>query len=74
MDIVLIAEKFIFIEFVIFFAQTYHKVKETYQMWHKMDQKTKSLILRSFYNVLQKQHMSLVIVYDILFKVARVIW
>ena len=38
-----------------------------------MDQKTKSLILRSLDNVLQKQHMSIAIVYDILFKVARVI-
>ena len=39
-----------------------------------MDQKTKSLIVGSLDNVLQKQHMSIVIVYDILFKVARVIW
>ena len=43
-------------------------------MWHKMDQKAKSLILGSLDNVFQKQHMSIAIVYDILFKVARVIW
>ena len=39
-----------------------------------MDQKTKFLILGSLDNVLQKQHIFIVIVYDILFKVARVIW
>ena len=39
-----------------------------------MDQKTKFLILGSLDNVLQKQHMSITIVYDILFKIARVIW
>ena len=43
-------------------------------MWHKTDQKTKSLMLGSLDNVLQQQHMSIAIVYDILFKVARVIW
>ena len=39
-----------------------------------MDQKTKSLILGSLNNVLQKKYMSIAIVYDILFKVTRVIW
>ena len=39
-----------------------------------MDQKTNCLILGSLDNVLQKQHMSIGMVYDILFKVARVIW
>ena len=39
-----------------------------------MDQKTKSLILGSLDNVLQKQHMFIAIVYDILFKVTRIIW
>ena len=39
-----------------------------------MDQKTKFLILGSLDNVLQKQRMSMAIVYDILFKVAMVTW
>ena len=39
-----------------------------------MDEKTKSPILGFLDNVLQKQHMSIAMVYDILFKVARVIW
>ena len=61
-------------EFVISFKQSYHKVREVYQMWHKTDQKTKSLILGYLDNVLQKQHMSIAIVFDIFFKVVRVIW
>ena len=64
----------ILVEFVIFFEKTYHKVREAYQRWHKTNQKTKSLILGSLDNVLQKKHMSIAIVYDILFKVAKVIW
>ena len=64
----------ILVELVIFFQQSYHKVRKTYQRWHKMDQKTMCLILASLDNVLQKQHMSIAIIYDILFKVARVIW
>ena len=39
-----------------------------------MDEKTKSPIHGSLDNVLQKQHMSIAMVYDIPFKVARVIW
>ena len=39
-----------------------------------MDQKTKSPILGSLDIVLQKKHMSTALVYDILFKVERVIW
>ena len=42
-------------------------------MWHKTNQKTKGLILASLDNMLQKQHMCIAMVYDILFKVARVI-
>ena len=61
------------VEFVISFEQTYRKVREVYQRLHKMDQKTKSLILRPLDNVLQKKHMYIAIVYDILFKVARFI-
>ena len=62
------------VEFVISFEQTYHKVREAYQRWHKTNQKTKSLIVGSLDNVLQKQHMSIAIIYDILFKVTRLIW
>ena len=43
-------------------------------MWHKTDQKTKCLILGSLDNMLQKQHKSIAMVYDILFKVAKAIW
>ena len=63
----------ILVEFVISFEQSYHKVREAHQRWHKIDQKTKSLILRSLDNVLQNQHMSIVMVYDIIFKITRVI-
>ena len=38
-----------------------------------MDQKTMCLILASLDNMLQKQHISIAMVYDILFKVARAI-
>ena len=41
---VLIVQKFIQVEFVISFEQTYHKVREAYQMWHMTYQKTKCLI------------------------------
>ena len=64
----------ILVEFVISFEQSYHKVREEYQRLPKTDQKTKFLILGSLDNVLQKQRMSMAIVYDIRFKVAMVIW
>ena len=53
---------------VISFEQTYHKVREAYQRWHKIDQKTKCLILGSLDNVLKKQHMSIAMVYDLFLK------
>ena len=56
------------VEFFFSFEQTYHKVREAYQKWHKIDQKTKCLILRSLDNVLKKQHMSIAMVYDLFLK------
>ena len=43
----------------------------SYKKWHKIDQKTKCLILGSLDYVLQQLHISIVMVYDILLRLLR---